>query len=70
MTPLSGTSSSSLVVLPTQIFCWHNDQGGGLPQFSANDDLLVQGQIGSLEEFFCHGVSVGTGTTVYGDGLL
>ena len=41
MTPLSGTSSSSLVVLPTQIFCWHNDHGGGLPQFSANDDLLV-----------------------------
>ncbi|MDQ7815381.1 MAG: hypothetical protein RDU25_06315, partial [Patescibacteria group bacterium] len=47
--------------------------GGGLnSNFTLNgNDVLVQGQLGSIEGLFsATGVSVGTGTTVYGDGNL
>ncbi|MDQ7815380.1 MAG: beta-propeller fold lactonase family protein, partial [Patescibacteria group bacterium] len=47
--------------------------GGGLnSNFTLNgNDVLIQGQLGSIEGLFsATGVSVGTGTTVYGDGNL
>jgi hypothetical protein len=66
-TVMIGNSANANLLVGTSTY------GGGLnPAFTLNgDDVFVQGQIGSLEGLFsATGVTVGLGTTVYGDGNL
>ncbi len=62
-----GYSTNTNVLVGTTTY-----SGGLDPQFALNgNDLLVQGQIGSIGGLFsATGVQVGTGSTVYGDGNL
>ena len=63
---IGGTTNTNLLV-------GTSTYGGGLnSQFTlSGNDVLVQGQLGSIEGLFsATGVTVGTGSTVYGDGNL
>jgi hypothetical protein len=73
----SDTNTSTVVISSgnsTDFYVGTTTYGGGLSSrfaMETGDDWFVQGQLGSVEGLFsATGVTVGTGTTVYGDGNL